>query len=212
MRTFKHGILGKCSGKIGNLIAYNYRGTQVFRSVAKKSTKPVTTAQQEQRMRFGLIAHFLAPLKSIVNKGYGNSKATKSQLGQCIAYHTKHAVKGIFPDLEIDYGKVVLTTGRLLGVSYAEVFSDNAGCLNFSWIDHRAETDGGTDNVILMVYSPARDRHEFLRTSYNRTTGFAMLHVPLGFSGDKVHCWMAFISENGKEFSASSYLGAVAIA
>ena len=213
MAIVKNGVFGTIFGKIGNIIGYSLNGKQVFRSMSRKRTKPPTFVQQGHQMRFGLVVHFLTPLNSLINKGYGNGKGKISQFNQCVAYHIKNGVKGIFPDLEIDYSKVVLTTGRLSGAHNGEVFSDGSASLNFSWIESlRSGMDGGTDNVIPVVYNPSKDRHEFLRTISDRASQCAVLNVPMEFSGDTVHCWLVFISADGKDFSTSSYLGTVTVA
>ena len=174
--------------------------------------KPPTLAQQAQRMHFALTMRFLSPLKSIIGKGYGNGKATKTPLAQCKAYHTKHAITGTYPDLEIDYSKVVLTTGRLCSVGNIEMFSNRKSCIDFSWTDRCAYMCNQTDQAILVAYNPSQHRHEYLRTNSTRSDECATLEVPLGFSGQKVHCWIIFISANGKEFSISRYLGSVIVA
>ena len=213
MATINNGVLGTISGRIGSLVFYVNRGKPVLRSMPRKRKRPPTVAQQAQRMRFSLIIQFLSPLKSLTGKGYGNSQGKRSQIAQCIAYHAKHTVKGRFPDLEIDYRKVRITTGRLLGADYGEVFSDSAGCVNFTWIDRSNGYHGfGQDQAALIVYNPTKHRHEFLRSASYRASECAMLDVPLEFSGDRLHCWVVFISQCGKHYANSTYLGTVTVA
>ncbi len=212
MATMNNGPFGIISGKIGNLIGYNYHGTQRFRAMPKKSTKPPTIAQQAQRMRFGLVCHFLNPLTPLISKGYGNSQGRSPRKAQCVAYHTKHAVKGIFPDAEIDYSAVVLTTGRLDGVHDGEVWSDDVGRINIKWNERfQCLTSSEMDQVILIVYNPVKDIHQLLMSFSDRLSKSAVLAVPKEFLGDTVHCWMTFVSPCGKQFSTSSYLGVVTI-
>ncbi len=213
MATSNQGLFGIFSGRIGKLIGYNYKGRQAFRITPKKSTKPPTVAQQAQRFRFALAVHFLSPLKSIISKGYGNNRGKTSQTNQCNGYHTKHAIKGEFPDLEIDYSKVVLTTGRLCRVADVEMLSKRTSCIDFSWTNYiQPYMYSETDQAILVAYNPSQQRHQFIRTNSTRADQCATLEVPLAFSGHKVHCWMMFISPNGKEFSTSTYLGSVIVA
>lgn len=213
MATLINGPLGIFSGRVGNLIGCNYRGKQVLKTIPKKSTKPPTIAQQAQRMRIALAMQFLSPLKSIIGKGYGNSSCQKTPFAQCMAYHTKHAIIGTFPDLDIDYGKIVLTTGKLCRVDNPEMLSNRKACIDFSWtVDARPGMCYETDQAILVVYNSSQHRYEFRRTNSNRIDQCATLEVPLGFSGHRVHCWIIFISANGKEFSTSEYLGTVTVA
>ncbi|MBC7418373.1 MAG: hypothetical protein H7325_09480, partial [Pedobacter sp.] len=105
MAIQQNGIPGGFSGKIGNVIGYIYNGRQVIRSVPRKSNKPATAAQQRQRMAFSLVSKFLVPLRALINKAYG----TKSNYQKALSYHTKEAIKGVFPDLALDFSKVVIT-------------------------------------------------------------------------------------------------------
>jgi hypothetical protein len=210
MAIVKNGII---SGKVGNLIGYNNNGVQAFRAMPKKSNRPPTLVQLAQRMRFGTMVHFLAPLKHLTSKGYGNPKATRSQSAQCVGYNFKHAIKGTFPDMEIDYSEIVITTGKLCPVAHGEAFSDRGGCINFSWVEStRSGMHGATDNAIPVVFNPSKNRYEFIRTTSDRASQCAVLNIPLEFSGDTLHCWLIFISPNGKEFSTSCYLGTVTVA
>lgn len=37
------------------------------------------------------------------------------------------------------------------------------------------------------------------------------LAVPTTFTGDEVHCWLAFISADGKQLATSVYLGKILV-
>jgi hypothetical protein len=65
--------------------------------------------------------------------------------------------------------------------------------------------------IILIIYNEAQSVHKVVRTGIGRAIGLAKLKVPTFFSGQNVHCWMTFISRDGKVFSNSSYLGEVEV-
>ncbi len=213
MAIVKKEILGTLSSKVGSLVYHNKNGKQIVRSLPRKSTKPPTDAQLAQRMRFGLASSFLSPLKSITSKGYGHNGGTASQSAQCVAYHSKYAIIGSYPHLEIDYSRVILTTGKLASVGGLAAVSEVPTTIQFSWNDQALSAIASTeDEAILVVYSTKEQRHEFLRTKYNRAAQYAEINIPFGYSGQSVHCWIIFISPDGKEFSTSKYVGAVSIA
>ena len=213
MGILRGGPFGIIYGKVGNLIGYNNGGRQGFRKIPAKSSKLPTAAQLEQRMRLALVVMFLSPLKSIVSKGFGNKLGKRSQMAQCVSYHTKHAVIGKFPDLEINYSNVLLTKGRLYKADNVEVFSSTVACLNITWSERiPCGISGPNDEAMLVAYNHSKHKYEFLRTTSDRASQCATLNLPIEFSGDRVHCWMLFISPNGKEFSPSTYIGSVAVA
>jgi hypothetical protein len=210
MAIIHNGIL---SGKIGSVIMYNDKGFQGMRSLPKKSNKPPTLAQQMQRMRFAMIVTFFTPLKSLINHGFGERRGVRSRSNLCISYHVQHAVTGMFPDLTIDYSKVILTKGKLAGAAKASIASEKADEVIFAWNYHPEFFMGSpTDEAILVVYHPLKHRHVWLRTAATREVQTATLNIPASFAGETLHCWIAFISVNGKLFSNSSYLGTVTVA
>ena len=208
MAIQQNGILGGFSGKIGNVIGYTSGGRQLFRSVPKKSNKPPTAAQQRQRMAFSLVCEFLLPLKTVINKAHGTSKGLKSNYNKAMSYHIKEAIIGTFPNLAVDYSKVVLTMGALSGAySSAQLIGSELG---FSWVDNtRMGLSRACDLVILVAYNATKNLHAYAIGPATRESQSASLMLPdMGF-GDKVHCWIAFISADGKIASHSIYLGDV---
>ncbi|SFH47064.1 DUF6266 family protein [Pedobacter insulae] len=200
-------INGIISGKLKGMVYFNCNGKQGVRTLPKKSTTPPTEAQQAQQMRFGITTSFFAALKSLIRAGYGTKLGVRSTSNLCISYHVKNAITGIFPDLAIDYAKVVLTKGILSRAHDAIAFADR-GAVNFAWKNWNLCANPN-DEAILVVYNPAKCKHVWLRTSVKRASEAALLPVPLSFCGDKLHCWIAFISANGKQFSNSVYLETV---
>jgi len=69
-----------------------------------------------------------------------------------------------------------------------------------------------SDELMGMIYCPAR--HAFWcepNLGITRADGFCTIDVPVEFAGSEVHVWLAYRSADGRENSASSYLGKVLI-
>lgn len=211
MAKLNISVLGIFSGKLGNMVGYNLNGKQIVRSLPRKSAKAPTLKQLEHRMRFSLVAHFLSPLRPIIRTGYGNRKGGIAPLAQSIRCHIRNAITGTYPNLGIDYSKVVLSTGFLLGCCSFEISSTYPALIDFRWIEMEAMANP-SDHAVLVTYCPAMDRHHFLISTSTRIDGMAMLKVPSEFSGQTVHCWIAFMAQNGKDFSYSNYLGSLTVA
>jgi len=212
MGTIKKGILGGFSGKVGQVVGANWRGMDIMRSLPKKFGGEPTATQLEQRQRFGLVMSFLSPLKGILEKTYGRSSGSKSKINLAVSYHIREAITGIVPNLEIDFSKVVISRGELLGPKAAEISVDNDAEIKFNW-----EANSGTalsnddDKPILVVYNPSKKLYVIEESNANRTALEVILQLPAVFSGDLVHCWMGFVSADGRESATSIYLGTVTV-
>lgn len=212
MGTFKKGILGGFSGKVGTVIGASWRGLDVMRSLPKKNNALPTEAQLEQRIKFGLMISFLSPIKNIIDRTYGTPSGSKSKFNLAMGYHLQEAVSGISPNFEVNYMKVVMSKGELLSPVAAAVAINNPSEVDFTW-DNNSGTglSNDDDKGVFLVYNPAKKLYVALESAINRQDLAATLEVPLIFSGNVVHCWMSFISASGKDSSTSVYLGAAKI-
>lgn len=208
MGTIKKGILGGFSGKVGQVVGANWRGLDVMRSLPKKNNSEPTKDQLEQRQRFGMAMGFLAPLKNILEKAYGRPSGSRSKFNLAVSYHIQEAITGTVPDLEMDFSRVVVSKGELLGPKAASCAVGRPAEIDFSW-----QANSGTglsnddDRVVLVVYNPSKKLYVLEESSATRISLSVTLQVPPVFSGDLVHCWMGFLSANGKESATSIYLG-----
>jgi hypothetical protein len=202
MATIRNGVLGLMSGRIGSMVFYNINGKQMVRSLPRKSNRKPTEAQLAQQMRITLISSYFSRITYLIGKGYGGSN-------KCISYHLKNALTGVYPHLTIDQSKVVLTKGRLECPSNATLSCLGKHTLNLTW--GNSGYFWQDDEVILIIYNEKQGVHNVMRTAVTRAIGIVNLTVPTSFSGQIVHCWLTFISRDGKQFSNSSYLGEVTI-
>ncbi|MCX2430164.1 DUF6266 family protein [Pedobacter sp. GR22-10] len=212
MGIIKKGILGGFSGKVGQVVGSSWRGLDVMRSLPKKSNSEPSNEQLEQRQKFGLVVNFLSPLKGMLEKTYGRVSGSKSKFNLALSYHIQEAITGVMPNLEIDFSKVVLSRGELLGPKAATVAVNTVAEINFNW-----QANSGTglssddDQVIMVLYNPSKKLHVVEQGSTKRVDLSLTLQVPTLFSGDVVHGWMAFLSASGKDSSTSVYLGKVTV-
>lgn len=210
MATFEKGIVGGFSGKVGPIVGSSFRGLDVLKSKPKKSNKPPTLEQQNYRMRFGLIVGFLNPLRRIIARGYGSGEGARSKLNLCISYHSRKAVVGDYPNLEIDYSQIILTKGELDGANNTIAGSGSPSSIDFTWTDNSGKgLNKATDLAVLVAYCPAKHRHMFEIGPSTRESESATLTFAVDYPGETFHCWMAFVSADGLAASTSNYLGSI---
>ena len=122
MAVLRNGLMGGCSGKIGNLVFYQRNGESLVRK-RSKITRPPTEKQLECRMGMEVVISFLSPLLEFIRASFKDPSAgtTKSAYNIAVSCNKKQALHGTYPDLKIDYEKVILGKGRLWPVSDSEV-------------------------------------------------------------------------------------------
>jgi hypothetical protein len=86
--------------------------------------------------------------------------------------------------------------------------SPKAGTIRFSW-DSDKEGANALDKTLLVVYNPEKQQAVTFNKLAVRGDCSQIVTFPASFSGDLVHCYIAFIAPDGEELSDSAYAGAV---
>lgn len=77
MATFKQGILGGFSGKVGGVIGSSWKGINTMRSQPASVLNPRTTAQVNNRNRFGYLSTLAADMLTTIVKPLNDRFAQK---------------------------------------------------------------------------------------------------------------------------------------
>ncbi|WP_316735757.1 DUF6266 family protein [Pedobacter aquatilis] len=212
MATYKKGILGVFSGKVGTVIGSTWKGVDYMRSLPKSSTKTPTQAQLDQRIRFALVNAFIKPIAPLIRLGYQSTSGNVTPLNAAIAYHLKESVTGISPDFAIDYSKVLFSRGELLGPWLPVATPDARQQLTINWEDNSTSSfANATDMATILIYNPVTKEYMYADQVAARSSLMASMRVPANFVGTAVHAWMAFFAANGSIVSTSIYLGEITI-
>lgn len=211
MATFNQGILGGFSGKVGTVIGYIWNGISCMRGIATSYTNPNTPAQAEQRAKFSLVLQFLRPFLNYLRIGFASQAQKMSAFNAAMKKNLADAVKGVYPALEIDFSKVVLTVGTLPNANNITVTSVLPGKVDVNWVDNSGEAGAlATDTAMIAIYCPLLQK---VVTSYEgatRVTGKQTITVPDLFIGSECQVYLSF--SNDKAISNSEYAGVIAVA
>lgn len=210
MGTFKKGILGGFSGKVGTVVGANWRGLDVMRSLPKKSGLNPTQQQVEQRQKFALVMGFLSPLTHILSVYYGNVSGTSSRLNNAVSYHLKEAVIGSSPNFMIDYSKVVISKGEVIAAKDAMMTAPQAGVVKLDWADNSGQVLAETSDLVLVVlYNIEKAQFVVADGAATRQDMTLDIAIPAAFSGDTLHAWVGFANMAQKKAASSVYLGSL---
>lgn len=212
MGTFNKGILGGFSGKVGTVVGFNWRGLDVMRSLPKKSDKLPSEKQLIVQAKFTLTAHFLAPIKPILIAYFGQPSDEKSRYNLAFSYHNKQAIIGTYPNLEVDFTKVIISKGELLNVAQPTVAAQAREELLFTWQDNSGEGEAKvTDTILVVVYNPVKRLFSYKEMAASRDARTYTLALPAAWAGDTVHPWMAVVNATETHCASSVYLGSVIV-
>lgn len=208
MAKSKDGLLGKLSGKIGDVVISSWKGIPYIRSKPAKNTSN-TKAQQIQRSKFGIAVKFIGRILPVINKGFKWNIEDKTERNAAISYVIKNAIEGEDLDLRINYAAVLIARGNLPAPQGASAKrADNT--IVFRW-DNENCTDSNrkTDRVIVLAYAPELKAGEWSIGAASRSEGKLELELSPEFSDAVLHCYLAFADIEGNDASDSVYLGEV---
>ncbi len=222
MAKLKNGILGPLIGKLANLVGYERLGQPVVRMVPRptKKKKPRSDGQKAVNLRFKIVKAFISRIGEFVNVGFRLDVAgtTKIPENGAVSYNLKHAVVGEYPDLAIDYSKVLVCRGKLPGPVNATVELDG-DLLKFKWdVDPAWSKKLKRDQVMMLAYVPATDHASYWLSGARRAAGADELEAPRAFKARGVvvenqfiETYIAFISDDRQSISDSVYVGRVMV-
>lgn len=210
MGLVKSGVAMGFSGNVGNL-TYSQQadGTTTVKEKSKPSSKPATDLQLASRQKTKLCAAFLKTINGFIEIGFrleGKLKGMNSY-NAAASYLRKNSFIGDYPDLGIDYSKIMVTKGEMESPKNAEVIKSEFG-FSFKW-DTYSEDRGVyyTDQIMLLAYFPELRKAAYVTAGAQRRRGAEMLTLGGINRGHVAEVYVAFIEDNHKSISNSVYLG-----
>ncbi|MXV49965.1 hypothetical protein GS399_03200 [Pedobacter sp. HMF7647] len=211
MGKYNKGILGSFSGKVGTVIGASWKGIDYMRSLAKPGSRTASNDQIIQRAKFALASTFLKPVSALLTIGFKNDASKQTPYNVATSLFLKNSITGVYPDLEVDYGNVLISRGPLSIPAGVQLSSPESGKLQLTWADNSAAgIAAGTDKALVMIFNPEQRKYQTETNGGTRGSGGQVLDVP-AFMGAVAHVWLAFISQDGKTLSTSVYAGTVTI-
>ncbi len=208
MSTANFGPFGDYSGRMGNLVFYKLMGKQVVRRIGRNASPSVAQLAGWQRM--SVVNAFLKPIMPFINVGYAVQAQEKGIFPQnaAVSYLFRYGMKGVYPSLEIDYPRVLVSQGVLAPPLDASVALLSEG-LRFSWAyDPVVPLSLPSDEVMVLAYFPGPVKAVFEIGTAVRSSESVLLRLPAGLAGD-MELYISFVAVDRKAVSDSVYLGRV---
>jgi hypothetical protein len=187
----------------------------------KKSGRPRNDVRRrrkvripEHNLRLKLIQNAQRWFAEAINKGFASRNWKGTARGRAIRYNLQHAIKGQYPDLELDYSQLKFSLGSREGVWGAKLTFEENAWVRLDWqIPEICNMKViGDDKAYVIVYHETThngndisiERFQSIRSALSHR-----VHIPRAKKDDVeyVHVWMFFESPDGKERSDSYYFG-----
>ena len=204
MAKFLSSTFGKISGRHGTAVAATIKGETVIK-VYTPPSNPNTKKQQAQRLKFGMIANALRPLRAIITVGFGDKRGYY----QAASLALRDAISGTYPDFSINYAKLVLSSGSLPPSPATSISASGNMNVAVEWDKTVWSTGDASDPVYVAFLNPLTQMVIFAEAQAKRGDGAVTILLPAPWLGATLHAWLFFTSDDRKLSSVSQYLGTV---
>ncbi len=211
MAKIRSGILGPIHGKLGSIVGAVWKQTAYLRTMPTetKSGLKATPAQIACREKFKFVQQWLGPFHAYVTVGFRNYAKDKTEINAAFSNIYRHATVGVYPDLSIDYEKVVLTKGHLPGLNSVQVALAQPALLKLNWKQNHNDDSSTDDQVMLIVYNRELKIVDGFIGGCNRANLQCSLELNPKLIGKSLDVYVSVVSLNGKRVANSEYLGKV---
>lgn len=208
MARFDKGLFGGFSGRLGNVVAYTLKGKTILRTVGT-STKPPTLLQLTVRQKMTVVNEVLKPILGLINVGFALAvvNTDKNPYNEATSYNTKHAMMGEYPNIAIDYSKLLVSMGKLQPAIHPAVTLLPTG-IEFTWeVTADMEWSIKNDRAMLLIYFLERKEPIYILSGAQRHTGKDFIQLPPNYQTLPIACYISFIADDRKSISDSVWIG-----
>lgn len=175
--------------------------------VLTKPSNPKTEKQTNQRTKFTLALNFLKPITPFLRIGYKLHTAKQTAFNAAMSQVLTNAIIGDNENAVINYSAVQVSKGTLASAISATA-TVNTGTIILSWEDNSGSTMANTtDKALIVIYNEAKSEAIYEMAGSDRISLSHSMQLPEDWVGERVHAFLGFITEDGKNVANSIYVG-----
>ena len=199
MASYKQGILGAFSGKLGNVIGTFWKGINVMRVVPANVTNPNTMAQQAQLAKFKLLVQFLSANAKFFKIGFSAFSTRMTEMNSALKANFETGVSGLYPDLNIDAKNLVASKGELPSLKGFTATSTAPNTVEIEWDDNSSAIGAaGSDKINIAAFDELTGDSVTMLRSVDRMAEGTSLALPEGWSGKTVSVYAYAVTEDSE--------------
>ena len=212
MAIVQNPITGRTKKKFGTAVFSKQFGKNTMRTKPIEVSNPKTVLQKQQRSKFTLMVALSRMFLPFIRIGFKQVATSMSQFNMFMKNNIKEVISGTYPNYTIDFTKLIVSKGTLMGVDGGTAAAAAGRLINIAWVDNSGTGDAlETDKALQLVIN--YDKGTVLQDTIGKTRldVASALTAPASWVGDDVHVYLAFRDEAGYKVADSSYLGTVTI-
>lgn len=210
MGILTNGPHGAVTGRVDNLVYYVLNGKNVVRKIGKCSKQP-TLPQLRTREITKQSSELFQRMLDFLNVGFGIAAlgTDKNAFNLAIQANKSKMFKGTYPNLEIDYSQLIVSSGFLKPGEELSSSASEEG-ISFNWkTDPKMAWAESTDQAMLLAYFPGQKKVVYKLFGNSRIVGNDSLVLPPSLLGRYAETYVCYISADRKQISDSLYTGSV---
>lgn len=183
-----------------NWIPYSYQPN------SGKSTNQ-SEAQRSFRSKFGLANSILHLIRPVIKTSFVKyNKGRRSGYNTAVGLFLSNAVRGIYPNIEVNFSAMEVSKGSLPGLDQWE-FSINDQEISLTWNKGINKTHAyGDDSVLLLLFNISKKSFTIVNDLAKRADEIINYTIPPSENGDYV-AWAYVANRNETNSSNSHFLG-----
>jgi hypothetical protein len=210
MGTLINGLFGGFHGRVGNLVGYTLKGKYVLRTIGK-SHKPLTPARKANCQKMTVVNEILKPSLRAIRVGFRLAVAgtDKNEYNEAVSYNKKNALQGVYPNVSLDYTKVLMSMGNL-PVALNPSISQVEEKITFQWEDSVIPgSEYASDRAMLVVYFPDIKETCCQLIGAKRIEGKDVVTISSEHINERMEAYISFVKDDGRRISNSVYAGSL---
>lgn len=211
MAKLTKGIFGPISGKLGPVVGASWKGIAYLREApkVKKKKRSRTPAQIANEMKFKFVHQWLVPFYPYVTVGFSTQAKDKTELNAAFSANYHRAISGQYPNLTVDYSKVVISAGKLPPLNGPEISLTGADTLEISWQQNISSDASFDDQLMLVLYNPDTKKADGFIGGVKRAALRHSFTMESELVGRELEVYLSIISVDRKKISDSIYMGRI---
>lgn len=187
---------------MSKVVGYTWKGRDVIKTHLVKVSNRNTERQQQQRLRFGMVARLVQANRNAIRVGFSAYTRDMTIRNVAMSYNVTIAVEGDFPEMRIDYTKVRVSMGDLQPLSEVIVTSDTAVSLVLAWADNSQMANAGaTDQLMVSINDPIFGEVAYIPACATRNQQSVELSLPAFWNGSNVEVLLFLVLVDGSNLS-----------
>ncbi len=181
------GILGKFSGKVGNIVGAVNGGQNIVKSMPSAYNDKNSNAQQLQRSAFAqtvALHKLLSPAVKATNK-------ERQPVHSAFNVFMKQNVGKAITQAGINYADLKISSGSLQGVDFECISRNGANSVEITWNDNSNDaTAFATDEMVVAMINEATGDVVNSIAPATRADEAAEINIPASWDGDDISLYV----------------------